>query len=304
MIPRTSRTGTLRAASAVCAAAPSLLGLPLLIGAFLAVLWLLCAAPAQADTTASEASGPATALGAPVSEAAAGAGEALGLGESRTLDGVVPEEVAEPVASTLGTVHQGLEQGHQRLEKGAADTAAVAAALPEPAVTEVRGEVRGFVADLDRAREEAVERGPAHTLPGAEPGTPRSPAAEAAADTGADRRSERDREADASEPAPDRGAPARHAVTGQHHPAPSLQAAATDAAERGTADHAPEQQRVQPTTGSHAPTSNGPASAPSVAGYLTAAPLPAPATDAVRLAAHRLRAVPVGPAADPTVSPD
>ncbi len=284
-----------------------MLGLPLLVGAFLAVLWLVCAAPAQADTagapgTTANESAPTAALGGPISEAATTAGDALGLGEPRTLNAVVPEEVTEPVTSTLGTVQQGLEQGQQRLEKGTAETVAVAASLPEPAVAGVRGEVRGFVAELDRTREEAVERGLGHTLPTTS--TPRNPAVEADGDTDADQSSERDGEPAATAET-GRGAADHQAVIGRHHhPAQAGQAAATVVSERGAADRAPEQQRVQPTTGSPAPSANGPASAPSVAGYLTVAPLPAPAADAVRLAAHRLRTVPADPATDPTVSPD
>lgn len=303
MIPRTSRTGTLRAASAACAAAPSAIALPLLVGALLAVLWLLCAAPAQADTSS-------TALGTPLSEAASATGEALGLGEAQTLDTqtlekVVPEEVTEPVTATLGTVHQGLEQGHQRLEKSTTETAAAAVALPEPAVAEVRGEVRGFVADIDRTREEAVERGLVHTLPVTEPRAPRSQDAESTEGIETDWRSEEDERSSAAEPLTAQDAPARHAVTAQHHhPAPAGQASAASAAEEGDGDRTPEHRRVQPTTGSPAPTANGPAPVPSVAGYLTAAPLPAPAADAVRLAAHRLHTVPADPADDLTVSPD
>lgn len=305
MIPRTSRTGTLRAASAACAVTPSLIGLPLLVSAFLAVLWLFCAAPAQADTSSS------TALGAPLSEASAATGEALRLGETQTLrkqplEKVVPEEVTEPVTATLGTVHQSLEQGHQRLEKSTAETAAAAAALPEPAVAEVRGEVRGFVAEIDRTREEAVERGLVRTLPVTGPRAPRSQDTESTEATETDRRSEEDERSSAPEPLTAQGTPARHAVSAQHHhhPAPAVQAAEAAASEEDGGDHTPEHRRAQPTTGSPAPTANGPAPAPSVAGYLTVAPLPAPATDAVRLAAHRLHTVPADPADDLTVSPD
>lgn len=301
MIPRTSRTGTLRAASAVCAAVPSLVGLPLLVGAFLAVLWLLCAAPAQADASSS------TALGTPISEASSATGEALGLDGAQALEKVVPEEVTEPVTATLGTVHQSLEQGHQRLEEGTTETAATAVALPEPAVAEIRGEVRGFVAEIDRAREETVERGLVHTLPVTESRTPRSPAAEDAEnteDTEAGRRSEEDEKSSAPGPLTGQHAPVHHSATTQHHLSSAVQATAAAVSEQGTADHAPEHQRVQPATGSPAPAANGPVPAPSVAGYLTAAALPAPAADAVRLAAHRLHPVPADPADDPTVSPD
>ncbi|MEU3018396.1 MULTISPECIES: hypothetical protein [unclassified Nocardiopsis] len=289
MIPRTSRTGTLRAAPAACAAVPSAIGLPLLLCAFLAVLWLLCAAPAQADTSA-PGSGP---LGTPVSEAASATGEALGLDRAPSLDTVVPGEVTEPVTATLGTVHQ-------RLERRTTEAAEAAVALPEPAVAEVRG----FVAEIDRTREETVDGGLVRALPVSEDRAPRTAVTDADApeETGEDRGSEEDRAAaDPERPAqPDALLFAPAAVqqatpgAGEGH----------GGAEPDDADRFPEHQRVQPATGSPAPTSNGPAPVPSVAGYLSAAPLPAPAADAVLLAAHRLHTVPADPADDPTVSPD
>ncbi|GAA1462231.1 hypothetical protein NE857_04795 [Nocardiopsis exhalans] len=305
MIPRTSRTGALRAASAACAAAPSLLALPLLVGAFLAVSWLL-AAPAQADA------GSGT-LGGPVAETASAAGGALGLGETptlekQTLERVVPEEITEPVTATLGTVHQ-------RLEKGTADTAAVAATLHEPAA-EVRDEVRGVVTEIDRARGETVERGLAHTLPTTDPRTtePRTSRTtgpqedEGTAGSGDEERDSSSESTDGSTEATSPttpGAPVRQPATAQQHRSESA-AETTRAATAGTgaADRAPEPQRFQAATGSAAPAAGAPAPAGGVAGYLTAAPLPAPAADTVRLAAHRLHTVPADPADDPTVSPD
>ncbi|GAA1094752.1 hypothetical protein [Nocardiopsis metallicus] len=300
MIPRTSRTGALRAASAACAAAPSLLALPLMVGAFLAVLWLL-AAPAQADA------GSGT-LGGPVAETASAAGGALGLGEpptleKQTLERVVPEEITEPVTATLGTVHQ-------RLEKGTADTAAVAATLHEPA-TGVRDEVRGVVTEIDRARGETVERGLAHTLPTTEPRTSRTtgpPEDEGTAGSGEEEREpsseSTDGSAEATSPTtPD--APVRPAVTAQQHRSESAaETTRATTAGTGTADRAPEPQRLQAATGSAAPAASAPAPAGGVAGYLTAAPLPAPAADTAHLAAYRLHSVPADPADDPTVSPD
>ncbi|PWV51164.1 hypothetical protein [Nocardiopsis sp. L17-MgMaSL7] len=287
MIPRTSRTGTLRAASAACAAVPSAIGLPLLLGAFLAVLWLLCAAPAQADS-ASLGSG---ALGAPVSETATATGEALGLGEAPALDSVVPEKVTEPVTTTLGTVHQ-------RLEKRTVETAEAAVSLPEPAVAEVRG----FVAEIDRTREETVERGLGQSLPITESRASRASDSDEDEETGADRAAEEDEGSEPAEWSEGHGVHVLPSVTAHH--ASTAPSSATPDSEQEDDDRATEHQRVQPATGSPAPTANGPAPAPSVAGYLTAAPLPAPAADAVRLAAHRLHTVPADPADDLTVSPD
>lgn len=287
MIPRTSRTGTLRAASAACAAVPSAIGLPLLLGAFLAVLWLLCAAPAQADS-ASLGSG---ALGAPVSETATATGEALGLGEAPALDSVVPEKVTEPVTTTLGTVHQ-------RLEKRTVETAEAAVSLPEPAVAEVRG----FVAEIDRTREETVERGLGQSLPITESRASRASDSDEDEETGADRAAEEDEGSEPAERSEGHGVHVLPSVTAHH--ASTAPSTATPDSEQEDDDRATEHQRVQPATGSPAPTANGPAPAPSVAGYLTAAPLPAPAADAVRLAAHRLHTVPADPADDLTVSPD
>ncbi|MBQ1080251.1 hypothetical protein [Nocardiopsis sp. B62] len=285
MIPRTSRTGTLRAVSAVCAAAPSAIGLPLLLGALLTVLWLLSAAPAQADT-ASLGSG---ALRAPVSATATG--EALGLGEAPALGSVVPEKVTEPVTSTLGTVHQ-------RLEKRTVETAEAAVSLPEPAVAEVRG----FVAEIDRTREETVERGLSQGPSIPEPRATRSSDTDEDEETGADRASEEDEGSEPAERSEGHGVPVLPSLTAHH--ASTAPSTATPDSEQEDGDRATEHQRVQPATGSPAPSANGPAPAPSVAGYLTAAPLPAPAADAVRLAAHRLHTVPADPADDLTVSPD
>ena len=287
MIPRTSRTGTLRAVSAVCAAVPSAIGLPLLLGALLTVLWLLSAAPAQADT-ASLGSG---ALGAPVSETATATGEALGLGEAPALGSVVPEKVTEPVTTTLGTVHQ-------RLEKRTVETAEAAVSLPEPAVAEVRG----FVAEIDRTREETVERGLSQGPSITEPRATRSSDTDEDEETGEDRASEEDEGSEPAERSEGHGVPVLPSLTAHH--ASTAPSTATPDSEQEDGDRATEHQRVQPATGSPAPSANGPAPAPSVAGYLTAAPLPAPAADAVRLAAHRLHTVPADPADDLTVSPD
>ncbi|GHC70535.1 hypothetical protein GCM10007079_02100 [Nocardiopsis terrae] len=302
MIPRTSRTGTLRAVSAACAAAPSLLCLPLLIGAFLTVLWLLCsAAPAQADTSPAhpDAENTSATRGALPAEALT-SGRSLGLDEEKSLEQVVPERVAAPVNTTLGTVHE-------NLGKHTADTAAAAASLPEPAVTEVRSEVREVVTEIGRTSDTAVEQGLTHTLPATEARASRSAPAEPAED-GAEPRPRGDEEADRPEAETGRNPAVLDSAAAPHHiPAPAgdpAEAAGTAEPDHGAADRAPEHQRVQQTTGSPAPTANGPASAPSVAGYLTSAPLPAPAADTMRLAAHRLHAVPVDPADDPTVSPD
>jgi hypothetical protein len=301
-MPRTSRTGALRAASAACAAAPSPLALLLLVGAFLAALWLL-AAPAQADTAAGSGT-----LGAPVAETASAAGGALGLGETRalekqTLERVVPEQVTEPVTATLGTVHQ-------HLEKGSADTAAVAAALHEPAA-EVRDEVRGVVTEIDRTRGETVERGLVHALPVTEPRTARTTGPSEGEDTPESGDAERDSSsespdgsAEATSPtAP--GAPAGQVASAQHHhTASAAQATRASTTGTGAAERTSEHQHLQAATSSAAPAVGAPAPAGGVAGYLTAAPLPAPAADTVRLAAYRLHTVPADPADDPTVSPD
>ncbi|PDP86045.1 flagellar associated protein [Glycomyces fuscus] len=328
-MPRTSRTArATRAVTAVCPGAPSLLLLPLVAGALLVGLWLLGAAPASADsgtdgsrplvgdaslTTGRLADGfPGTAAsrdrassdhvlrdrvssdrasldGAPLDTAS------LGLGRSGRLGEVVPEgvgQVAEPVASTLGTVHQHLEHGAERT---AAETAAV---LPDAAwpVSGMGEGARRVVRELDRDGRAAggVLFPVASAVPGAAPST----------DGDGSTTGPRERAADGGSTGPD----TPHGPV--HGPGAALAAdtaaapADEDRGERpGTAAPPPGSSPHQLTTGSAAP-AGGSVPVPAVAGYLTAAPVTAPSADAVLLAARALLTVPGGPSDDPTVSPD
>ena len=309
-MPRTSRTGALRAVSAACAATPPVIGLPLLFGAFLAALWVFLAAPAQAETH-TDGDGLAVTETLSQDEAPSRDGE-LDLGEARTLERVVPEEVTDPVTGTLDTVHRGLED-----TADTADTAAAATGLPEPTCLaevgdDVRGEVRDVVQEIDRTREEAVGEGLAPALPVTEPGQPgpstteeaESGPEESAADT-EDAQSTQEPEAETGPTGPEHAsAPIQHhrPVSAAAIAAPVESADPADRADR--ADRAPDHYHAPSTAGSAAPTANGPAPAPAVAGYLNSALLPAPVTDAAPVTAHGPHPVPADPADDPTVSPD
>ncbi|NYH53322.1 hypothetical protein HNR06_002911 [Nocardiopsis arvandica] len=337
-MPRTSRTaGAMRAAAAVCPPAPSLLLLPLVVGAVLTALWLLGAAPASADEglvgdgpggvgalrgdPAGTGSPPADGSpedgvlsgeapgdgvlddsapdgGAPQGHGAPDGGT-LGLRDSAALKGVVPGEVAEPVVSTLGSVHHRLEEGAERT---AAGTAAV---LPRTAwgVGEVGEGARQVIRELDRT-DGTVENALA---PVARAATGPSGPADLGDASGADRRPAGHERSEGG--ATDHGT--SHETFHGHSPGvvfgafPSADSAVPSG---GPTDHdsgapAPAAPAGQLSTGSAAPT-GGSAPAPGVAGYLTAAPSTAPAAGAVPLAAHALHPVPGGPSDDPTVSPD
>ena len=301
-MPRTSRTGALRAVSVARAVTPAVIGLPLLVGAFLAVLWLFLAAPAQAET---DADGDGTAVTGGLSQNGERDGEPdrePGLGEAPALERIVPEEVTEPVTDTLGTVHQGLED--------TADSAAAATSLPEPASLsevggEVRGEVRDVVQEIDRTREDAAEGGLVPALPVTGSSQP-APSSVEEAEPEQEESAEDTEDAQGTEaPEADTGpASSEHAsaLTQHQRSAPAATAAPVESV--NPADRASEHHHTLSASGTAAPTANGPAPAPAVAGYLSSALLPAPVSDAVPLAAHRLHPVPADPADDPTVSPD
>ncbi|WP_160049925.1 MULTISPECIES: flagellar associated protein [unclassified Nocardiopsis] len=291
-MPRTSRTARAsRAAAAVCPLAPSLLLLPLVVGAFLAGLWLLGAAPASAQDgspfggrlgTGALAGGS---LGeGPLTHAVLGGGldtSSLDLRDPGSLEEVVPGEVAEPVSSTLDGVQHRLEQGAERT---AAGTATVLPEAPWP-VDGVGEGARRVVRELDRDRTEDV-LAPV-SPPKAEPDPATAP-----------------EERSGQEP-PASGAPRRPApVRTSHTVLTALPATETsvETAEPEAAPAVPASSTVQLTPGSAAP--GGGAPAPGIAGYLTTVPVAAPAADAVLLAAHALHPVPGGPSDDPTVSPD
>ncbi|WP_433698624.1 flagellar associated protein [Nocardiopsis sp. CA-288880] len=313
-MPRTSRTArAMRVASAACSMSPSLLGLPLLVGAFLTTLWLFGASPVHADalggaldgtgalarTGAGAITGTGAALGGTGSDALGNAG-ALGLDRPGSLDQVVPERVAEPVSRTLGTVHQGL---------GRQDGDGAAGLLDDPGwpVDELREGARRVVGDLDRTRRDTAQNllspavdavsgvrdAPAPDGVRAREGEPES----------ADRARGRNGRHDA--PSASAGAPGGHGTVYAYAPsaAPAAEAPSAEAdAEPGdTGASAATAPSAQLATGSAAPAGGA---APAVAGYLTAPPVTAPAASAVLLASRSLHPVPSGPSDDPTVSPD
>ncbi|GAB3737395.1 hypothetical protein [Nocardiopsis nanhaiensis] len=298
-MPRTSRTGALRAVSVARAVTPAFIGLPLLVGAFLAVLWLFLAAPAQAETDAGGDGTAVTGILPQNGERDAEQDRETGLGEAPDLERIVPEEVTEPVTDTLGTVHQGLE-----------DTAAAATSRPAPASLsevggEVRGEVRDVVQEIDRTREDAAEGGlvPALPVTGSSQPAPSSveeaePEQEESAEDTEDAQGTEAPEADTGPT----GSEHASALTQHHRSMPAATAAPVESV--NPADRASEHHHTLSASGTAAPTANGPAPAPAVAGYLSSALLPAPVSDAVPLAAHRLHPVPADAADDPTVSPD
>ncbi|OLT26116.1 hypothetical protein BJF83_04500 [Nocardiopsis sp. CNR-923] len=274
-MPATSRAGrAARVASAACALAPSLLGLPLLVGAFLTTLWLFGAVPAHAD--------------------------GLGLHNARPLTDAAPltevVRVTHPVASTLGTVHQGLEERAERASGRGVD-------LPEPAqaVSEVSAGARRVVEEIRPERHDAPS---ADLLPAladpADEGAARAPRAESEP-VPAEEPADRPAPAPASDAAP-------VAATGS---VPRLHSAedAAPAAPRRADEEAPAAQRDTDRLGGHlatgsTATAGGSSPAPGVAGYLTSTAVAAPASAPVRPTDTRLHAVPVDPADDPTVSPD
>ncbi|WP_047869324.1 hypothetical protein [Nocardiopsis sp. RV163] len=329
-MPRTSRTArATRAVSAVCPEAPSLLLLPLVVGALLVGLWLLGAAPAAAepgaDTGGSRSlldGGPLTGgrLSDGLSDTSGNPGRAssertaphhglrervssgraaldapsLGLEGSGRLGEVVPErvgQVAEPVASTLGTVHQRLEHGAERT---AAEAAAVLPGAAWP-VAGMGGGARSLVGGLDRdGHADAVLPAPAAPFA-------HDPAPERDGDGSASGARER---AKGEDTVPGAG---QGTVYGHGSVIPVGAAGSSVGADAGerpdSASPAPGSSAHQLTAGSTAPAGGG-VPVPAVAGYLTAAPVTAPSADAVLLAARALLTVPGGPSDDPTVSPD
>ncbi|WP_116245579.1 hypothetical protein [Nocardiopsis sp. FIRDI 009] len=269
-MPATSRSGrAARVVSAVCALAPSMLGLPLLAGAFLATLWLFGAAPAHADT--------------------------LDLDGARPLSDTVGEvvRVADPVTATLGTVHRGLEEHAER-------TAEAAEGLSDPAqaVSEVGVGARHVVEEIRPDRWDAPAAEPLPELAaGPEEGATRAPReASAPAEEGAVSPAPAAADADPA-PAPE--------PTRWHAAAEATADDAPHRADESPRAHPRDTERLggHLTTGS-APTSGNPSAAPGVAGYLTSTPLAAPASVPARPVDARLHSVPVDPADDPTVSPD
>ncbi|GAB2484010.1 hypothetical protein [Nocardiopsis aegyptia] len=301
---RTSRTPrATRVASAPCSGAPSpglpsLLCLGLLVGAALAALWLLGGAPAHAD------SGRDT-VGALPSAAANG---------SAPLSGVVPGEVAEPVSTTLETVHQRLQADPDaHAEPGGALTGAT-----RP-VADVGAEVIGAVGEADRALPDTDELGAVPALPLDEPhrpgsvlgtlGTTGSGEAGAEAGSGGPGSERAADDADRSEAADtaERGASAAAGAPAIVGPSTRDAMPAVTAGGHQDADPAPRSPEPpvgQSATASAATTGSSPAPAPGIAGYLTSAPLTAPGSDALRPAPRHHRAAPTAGTDDPTVSPD
>ena len=313
-MPRTSRTARApRVASAACAMAPSLLGLPLLVAAFLATLWLFGASPVHADALGGTLTGAVAETGAgaltgagPESPESTGAeapeeARTLRLDRPGSLGEVVPRQVAEPVAQTLDTVGQGLGQ------RGG-DGSALLGEAGWP-VDEVREGARRVVADLDRTRRDTAQN---LLLPAVDTaaGLPVSLAPEARSDEGAPATADERRERRGREDAPSSaaegasGADAPLHVFGQSA-GPALAAPAPEEAEApGEADVAAPAAHANQVAAGSAASASGSAPAPAVAGYLTASPVTAPAPIAVLLASRSLHPVPSGPSGDPTVSPD
>ncbi|MEV2275853.1 hypothetical protein AB0I72_09720 [Nocardiopsis sp. NPDC049922] len=275
-MPATSRAGrAARVASAACALAPSLLGLPLLVGAFLTTLWLVGAAPAHAD--------------------------GLGLQDTRPLTDTAPltevVRVTDPVTSTLGTVHQGLEERAERTAERGVDLSE-----PAQAVGEVGAGARRVVEEIRPAR---LDTPTADLLPAppvvTDEGSARAPRAESGPTPDQER---------AAQPtaASDTGTPPATATGSVPRPH-SAETAAPEAPRRADEDTRAAQRDADRlgghlTTGSTPTAAGGSSPAPGVAGYLTSTPLAAPASAPVRPTDTRLHAVPVDPADDPTVSPD
>lgn len=276
MKPRLSPIGTLRAASGLRAAAPALL---FLLGVLFAALWLL-SAPAQAETRSEP-------LG--------------GLGLERVEEVTGP--VTAPVTDTLGTVHQ-------RVERGTGEAAASAVALPEPAVAEVRGEVREVVTGIDRAREETADQGLVPALvepvssshPDLEP-VIEDPTAPSEPDSSDPAKPSRDETAETVEAqaAPD----TFRLIVEDHRTADPAHGHESAEALIGGPIDPPEVQTGTGSAVSAVSSANAPTSAPAaVAGYLATAALPGPDAGTVLVRTRAPHATPADPADDPTVSPD
>ena len=291
---RTSRTPrATRVASAPCpqppSALPSLLCLGLLVGAALAALWLLGGAPAHAE------SGP-------------GAADTLASASrdgSAPLGGVVPGEVAEPVTTTLDTVHQRLQADpEERVEPGRALNGAT-----RP-VADVGAEVIGAVGEADQALPDTTDLGTVPALPldeshgpaGTAAGEPGTGAAGTASEAEADGQ---DRSDAPDDPERGHGAPVGFtAPAGTPSDSAPAAGSGNGPGDAGPTPHSPEPPTGQPAAGSAATTGASPAPAPGIAGYLTSAPLTAPGHDALRPAPRHHRVAPTAGTDDPTVSPD
>lgn len=286
---RTSRTARAPRAAAVVRT-PSLLLLPLLVGAALAALWLAGAPSAHADTA-----GP---LDLERNTASLDTGLTGNL-EPSLETGVA--EVAAPVTGTLGTVRRSLEE-----RTGAAP----ATVLSDPAVTEVgegvhegaRRVVRELAAvDRDHAENLVAHVASTRVVPAAPEETAPADPQDASAAPGTDRE---ERGEDAAGPAGDTAPGTAHALLQRPRPAGAVAEAApvdghraADSTDRGVS--VPGAPKL--STGSSAPVGAG---TPAVAGYLSVVPVTAPAADALSTAVDAVHPVPAGAADDPTVSPD
>ncbi|WP_304453282.1 hypothetical protein [Nocardiopsis sp. YSL2] len=287
--PRATRVASVPCseASSALPSPSSLLCLGLLVGAALAALWLLGGAPAHADSGRDAAD-------ALVSAAPDG---------SAPLDGVVPAEVAEPVTTTLGTVHQRLQADPGgRTEPGGALNGAT-----RP-VADVGAEVIEAVGDADRALPETSDLGTVPALPLDEPRRSAATTAEeaGAAGTATEPATDaQDRSGAADDPERGHSAPPAFAAPAGTPSDPAHAAVGGgDREDAGPEPRSPEPPVGQPAAGSPATTGSSPAPAPGIAGYLTSAPMTAPDSDALRPAPRHHRAAPAVGADDPTVSPD
>lgn len=307
-MPRTSRTArATRVASAACSSVPSLLRLPLMVGAFLAALWLFGAAPAHAggpEGTGTPGSSPS---GSSASENGSLVSEVLGAEPpgsrgSVPLGVAVPGEAPEPIAATLGTVRQGIERSADRA------TAAATAVLPQQdwLVGEADDGARSVVRGLNQTRQATAENilAPVATVVAKSVLAPVDDSGGAGTEP---RSGLRERSEDE--------APAHHAIrgTGPRVVAETVgvYTVGASAPGDGTAHHGPHPRSPaspsaplgQLSPGAAAP-SAGSAPVPAIAGYLTAMPVTTPSADAVLFTPHSLRPVPSGPSDDPTASPD
>lgn len=297
LMSRTSRTPRAQRAAAVVRP-PSLLLLPLFVGAALAALWLLGAPSAQADTTGPLGLDRTASLdGAAALDTGLASDTGLAPGLDPSLEAGVAE-VTAPVTDTLGTVHRSLEE---RTESA-------------PAVTEVGEGVhegaRRVVRELSAADQVQAENLVAHIAATRVVSAPPEAAAgvttAAAEHTGAARTAAEDERsgrgtAGAGEDALRDAVPALL-------PQPRAAGAVADAAPvDGQRPAAAVEHDVsgpaspELSTGSAAPSGAG---APAVAGYLTVVPVTAPAADVLSPAVDAVHPVPADAADDLTVSPD
>ena len=288
---RTGRTYRAQRAAAVVRP-PSLLLLPLLLGAALAALWLIGAPPAQADTA-----GPPGLSGKTPPDRTASLSTRLSQGLEPLLETGLPE-ITAPVTGTLGGIHRNLEE---RTE-------------PSPTVTEVgegvresaRRVIRGLAA-TDQIQAENLVAHIAATRAAPVP-TDTAPGITAAEAGGAeDARSTAESGESAQETAEAEEDTRRETATAPIPPR-AVEGVADDAPEddrrraTDTAEHdAPAPAHPELSTGSPSPSGAG---SPSIAGYLTVVPVAAPAADMPSAAVDAAHPVPSTAADDLTVSPD